>query len=394
MCGLIDLQPSKLMPPRNHGLWKLATCRAVACDATVVKRTSSRLVGTASRCEIDRREPVMLRIVQCIGLVMIDESAQKGGSFKWRGVQAQLARLQAQHITVTFSSGNHGVSVALAAQQRGSHAIVVVPEWVEPDKHRLLHGLGCTVVRKGSSALECERAAQEIRDACDGVLLHPFRSRRQIAGYTTLWAELAETFPDGADVIVPVGAGGLLASGVLYRAQARARYHLIGAEPARCSSLSQGLSAGRPYPLATRSMFAAGLNVNEAPEEVLELIMQTDDLDLYKVEDHEMATAAVMLSAHGMGIDSAASAGVACALFREIRRHHRVLLVILTGRGAKVTSVRLREQGLLNLTDREIGTIAPRTHRIASHLVMTPTPSVAPGVTDERYFPPRLSAGG
>jgi len=36
----------------------------------------------------------------------------------------------------------------------------------------------------------------------NGSILHPFRSRVQILGYTSLWAEIASAFPEGVDVIV------------------------------------------------------------------------------------------------------------------------------------------------------------------------------------------------
>lgn len=92
----------------------------------------------------------------------------------------------------------------------------------------------------------------------------------------------------------------------------------------------------------------------------MELLRFADDLDLYQVNDSEMAAAAVLMGDRGFGIDPAAAAGVACALFRVVRRKHKDLVVIITGRGAKVSAERLREEGLLDLPDNEIQEVAPR----------------------------------
>ena len=290
--------------------------------------------------------------------VVVDESVQPGGSFKWRGMSAYLRQPQAGGPFVTFSSGNHGIAVSIAGRLLCRPVTVVVPVWAETAKVNLLKNMGSKVIYSEGSALACERTALRLAEEHRADLIHPFRSSRQIEGYTSLWAELAEVLPQGADVIVPVGAGGLLASGVLHSAQTNARWHLIGAEPARCASLSASVATGKTETIETRSLFAPGLNVNEAPEEVLELLRSADDLDLYQVSDSEMAAAAVLMDLRGFAIDPAAAAGVACALFRVVRRKHKDLVVIITGRGARVSAERLREQGLLEFSDVEIGSFA------------------------------------
>ena len=332
----------------------------------------------------------MLRTIEIAGATLIDESAQPGGSFKSRGTAAAITSHGDRRPLVTFSSGNHGIAVAMQAQRFKRRALIVVPEWAEPDKVALLRRLGCTVSRAGTSALACEKIAQDLVAEHDGELLHPYRSRRQIAGYTSLWSEIVQAFPGGADIVVPVGAGALLAAGVLHKMRSSARYHLIGAEPSRCATLAAALSAGRPVALETRSVFAPALNVNESPAEVLELACK-DDLDLHQVSDEEMAAAAFIMDKSGMQIDPAATAGVACILFRTLRRRFSNLVVIITGRGAQVSSARLREQGLLSLSDAELSSIACWPEPQVPRFIMSVSRPYLSGVTEERYFPPRLS---
>ena len=58
------------------------------------------------------------------------ESLQPGGAFKIRGAYnmvAQLSPEQRARGVITYSSGNHGQAVALAARQLGAPAVVVMP---------------------------------------------------------------------------------------------------------------------------------------------------------------------------------------------------------------------------------------------------------------------------
>ncbi len=327
----------------------------------------------------------MLRTINIGDLTIVDESAQVGGSFKSRGTAAAITDRMDRRPLVTFSSGNHGVAVALLARQWKRRALVAVPDWAEPDKIQLLEKLGCVILRAGNTALACERKALDLVAEHDGELLHPYRSRRQIGGYASLWDEIVQVIPNGADIVVPVGAGALLASGVLYRMRTSARYHVIGAEPSACATLGPALSAGRPTVLESRSLVAPALNVNVSPEEVLELVSGTADLDLYQVSDEEMSAAALIMEMLGMQIDPAASAGVACVLFRSIRRRFRNLVVIITGRGAQVSAARLREDGVLGFSDAELSSIAPKSLQIIRRNILTSPLVRLSGITDEKY---------
>ena len=65
------------------------------------------------------------------------ESLQPGGAFKIRGAYNMVARLapeQRARGVITYSSGNHGQAVALAARQLGAPAVVVMPTTAPPIK--------------------------------------------------------------------------------------------------------------------------------------------------------------------------------------------------------------------------------------------------------------------
>ena len=65
------------------------------------------------------------------------ESLQPGGAFKIRGAYNMVAQLtdeQRRRGVITFSSGNHGQAMALAARELGAPAVVVMPTTATEDQ--------------------------------------------------------------------------------------------------------------------------------------------------------------------------------------------------------------------------------------------------------------------
>ncbi len=92
------------------------------------------------------------------------------GAFKLRGASNMLAQLtpaERNAGVVTYSSGNHGLAVALAARQRQIRAVVVVPETVAAVKVDGIRRAGAEVIHAGTTVLRSPR---------------PRRSRRPLRG--------------------------------------------------------------------------------------------------------------------------------------------------------------------------------------------------------------------
>src|SRR5258707_7863478 len=90
-----------------------------------LRAAADRIRGVA------RRTPV-LDVSDLAGrpLLLKCEPQQPGGAFKIRGAMNMLSRLPASDLArgvITFSSGNHGQAVALAAAPVGGRAVVVLP---------------------------------------------------------------------------------------------------------------------------------------------------------------------------------------------------------------------------------------------------------------------------
>jgi threonine dehydratase len=142
------------------------------------------------------------------------ENLQRTGSFKLRGALNKIATLDpGTPGVVTASAGNHGQSVAYAARARGLPAKIFMPAGAALSKIAAARESGAEIVLSGESLEECIHEARELTESEGLAFVHPFDDPAVIAGQGTLGLELLEQVPDLAQVVVPVGGGGL-ASGV------------------------------------------------------------------------------------------------------------------------------------------------------------------------------------
>src|SRR2546423_8920146 len=92
------------------------------------------------------------------------ESLQPGGAFKIRGAYNMVAQLtddQRKRGVITYSSGNHGQAVALAARALRAPAVVVMPTTAPAIKVDGAKGFGAEVIFAGTTSLHRRVKAEE-----------------------------------------------------------------------------------------------------------------------------------------------------------------------------------------------------------------------------------------
>jgi threonine dehydratase len=190
------------------------------------------------------------------------ENLQRGGAFKLRGAYNFIAGLQEEERSrgvITYSSGNHGRAVALAAREIGVAAVVVVPVDAPKVKVEGIMRLGAEVFYEGTTSVERKRRAEEIAAERRTVIVPPFDHRQIIAGQGTVGMEIVDDWPVVQRVVVPVGGGGLL-SGVAAAVRALApEAEVFGVEPSGAASMHRSLEAGQPVELEAVASVADGL---------------------------------------------------------------------------------------------------------------------------------------
>src|SRR5690606_28687755 len=189
------------------------------------------------------------------------ENLQRIGAFKLRGAYTMVSRLPEQQRragVITFSSGNHGQAVALAARLFQIPA-VVVPGTAPDVKVEGARRLGAEVVLEGTTSAERKARAEAIAAERGLTMVPPFDHPDVIAGQGTVALEILEDWPEVRAILVPVGGGGLLAGIAAWVRAHQPDCAVIGVEPENACAMRRSLDAGRTVTIEPRPTIADGL---------------------------------------------------------------------------------------------------------------------------------------
>ena len=193
------------------------------------------------------------------------ENFQKGGAYKFRGALNAVRRLtdeQARPGVVTHSSGNHATCLALAAQQRGIPAYIVVPRNAPLIKQRAIAAYGGQLTLCEPTLAARQAEADRIQRATGAVFIHPYDDPTVIAGQGTVGLEFLEQVPQLDALVAPVSGGGLL-SGLCLVAHALAPQVVVwGAEPALADDAFRSLREGKLLANTNPATIADGLRAS------------------------------------------------------------------------------------------------------------------------------------
>jgi threonine dehydratase len=220
------------------------------------------------------------------------ENYQPIGAFKVRGGINFMAHLPAeirQRGVVTASTGNHGQSIAYAAQQFGVRAVIVVPEEANPVKVEAMRSYGAEVVFHGADFEASKRHCVTLEREAGMYFINSGDEPLLIAGVGTHTLEILEEQPDIDLLFVPLG-GGSGAAGACLAAKAmsdKIKVIAVQAAGAPAAYLTWQARDRRTAPIQT---FAGGLATGEPFMMPQQVIWERLD-DFILVDDDEMRIA-------------------------------------------------------------------------------------------------------
>ena len=262
------------------------------------------------------------------------ENLQRTGSFKIRGAYNFLAQLPAEELdrgVITYSSGNHGQALALAARIKGVRAIVVMPTTAPEIKVEGARRLGAEVVFAGTTSVDRQARAEELVESEGLAMVPPFDHPWIIAGQGTVGREIAQAWPQVDTVLAPVGGGGL-SSGVAVGLKAllpAARF--IGVEAEGAPGMRRALDAGRPVLLESNETIADGIKTMRAGEVTFRHARALfDDVVLVGDETIREATA-LLLGRRKLVVEFSGAAALGAVLSGAVDVRGRRAAVVLSG---------------------------------------------------------------
>lgn len=313
------------MDGRSAAAWAVDRSALPADDARVsdlptyedVEAAAEVIAGKVHRTPTLRNE--VLDAVAGVELFLKAESLQRVGAFKARGATCFAAHLAPEARArglITYSSGNHGQAVALAAKTFEVDAQIAMPEDAPRVKVDAVRRLGATVTFAGFTSEDRRHAALAIQERTGGVIVPPFDDPHIIAGQGTATLELLEDAPDLDAIVVPVGGGGLAAGACLVAE--RRGVPVITVEPVGCDAMAQSLEAGRRVAVEPGPTLADGLKPVMIGERNF-AIARGRVAHALRVDDEAMARALVTALVHGkLWLEPSGAAPLSLALDRRL----------------------------------------------------------------------------
>jgi threonine dehydratase len=261
------------------------------------------------------------------------ENHQPVGAFKVRGgvnLVSQLPEDERRRGVITASTGNHGQSVAYAANLFGVRAIICVPEQANPVKVESMRALGAEIVFHGQDFDDAREHCEKLAAEHGYRYIHSGNEPMLIAGVGTYALEILESQPDIEVIVVPVG-GGSGASGTCTVAKTvNPSIEVIGVQ-SQAAPAAQRSWQGRALVTDATSTIAEGLATRtafELPQSILWRLL--DDFVLVS-DDALLAATRIMIEKTKNLVEPSGAAPLAAVLADEARFAGRKVAVVCSG---------------------------------------------------------------
>ena len=200
------------------------------------------------------------------------ENFNPTGTFKIRGGLHLMHQLKARGVkgVITYSTGNHGTSVATAALRFGLQAAIVVPQGSNPLKVQAIRDTGAELIEHGADFEESGKLVMQLKDERGLYFVHPANEPHIINGVATEFVEIMEELPDLDIMLVPLGAGSEVAAACTVLKALNPKIQVIAVQAQEASAAYKSWKEGRIV-TAPNTTFAGGVATGTAYETPFEI---------------------------------------------------------------------------------------------------------------------------
>jgi threonine dehydratase len=249
-------------------------------------------------------------------IILKAENLQRTGAFKIRGAINKLHRLGdlKKNGVVAGSAGNHAQGLAFAARHFGVKCEIFIPVGASISKVSACKNYS-GIVLDGGESIETAVASAKARALETGMAFcHPYDDVDVVAGQGTLGLELLEDIQDLAQVIIPLGGGGLLSGTALAIKQQNPNIKIIGVQISSCAPYIYGNAPTGPVPT-----LADGIAVKQPGDVTRPLIENWVD-ELVDVDEDSVADAMmILLERSKMYVEGGGAVGVSALLASRVK---------------------------------------------------------------------------
>ena len=270
------------------------------------------------------------------------ENLQRGGAFKIRGAANFILSMSQDDLprgVVTYSSGNHGQAVAIAAEAKGIAATIVMPADAPALKIAATRAHGARIVSYDRATEDRDAIAQKIADATGATVVPPYDHPWTISGQGTAALELLSEIPDLDALVIPVGGGGLISGSSIAAHALRPGIRIFGVEPEQGNDTLLSFRAGHRIGIPLPETIADGLR-SAKPGEITFPIVQKHVEDMVLVADPEIRDAMnFLLTRMKILVEPSGAASAAAVMTHKIPANVQRIGVILSGGNVDLESL-------------------------------------------------------
>lgn len=298
-----------------------------------VWEAKSRIASFVQSTPILYSEPLSERTGARVHLKL--EHTHPTGSFKLRGAANKILSLPEEDLkkgVTTFSTGNHGISVAYIAAQLGIPCTVCISNRVPEAKVNRLKKLQAGVEIVGKSQDDAEARCTELERDEGMTVIKPFDDREIIAGQGTIALEIMEQCPDVDEVIIPLSGGGLLSGVAFVMKSIEPSILVTGVTMQKGAVMQESLAKGKPVILEESYTLADSLLGGIGTENRYTFPMTKAFMDkgVLVEEAHIEEGLIFTLEHHKMVVEGAAATGIGHLLHCNDLQGKNVV-VVMTG---------------------------------------------------------------
>lgn len=262
------------------------------------------------------------------------ENFQRGGAFKIRGASNFILSIPESDLprgVATYSSGNHGQAVAIAAESVGIPATIVMPADAPASKLAATRAHGARIVNYDRATEDREAIALRIASETGATVVPPYDHPWTIAGQGTAALELLDEIPDLGALVVPIGGGGLISGCSIAAHGIRPGIRIFGVEPEQGNDTLLSLRAGERVGIPLPETIADGLRATK-PGALTFPIVQKHVEDIVLVSDREIRDAMkFLLTRMKILVEPSGAVTAAALMLRRLPPSVRRVGAILSG---------------------------------------------------------------
>jgi threonine dehydratase len=231
---------------------------------------------------------------------------------------------------IAATRGNHGQSVALAAQRKKLECVIVVPYGNSAAKNAAMRAQGAKLIEHGEDFQASLEHAKKLATELGYHLVPPYH-RNIVLGIATYWLELFTAVREIDAAYVPVGMGSGICSAATVRNAMGLKTNLVGVVSEQAPTYALSMEQRKIVEAPAQTKLADGMACRRGDEDALQVMLENVD-HIVRVSDAEVAAAmcAMFTDTHNV-VEGAGAAALAAATKESAALKGKRVALIATG---------------------------------------------------------------